>query len=230
METVTNGRPPRVDRVAEQLRDGIRGGRYVPGQRLVEVDLTGELAVSRQSLREALRRLAGEGLVTIQPYQGATVRKWSRREIDEIFALRELLEGEAARLAATRIDDDDIRPRFEASLSVFTEFTTREPEPLRYDEENTRLHHLIVDASGNRQLRTTLETLHIQAIRHEAGRLWPSRAIQRSITQHITVIERILAGDATGAERAMKRHVSSFRQELLDTLAPESPPLSSQGD
>jgi DNA-binding GntR family transcriptional regulator len=207
---------PRIERVADEIRNGVRRGRYVPGQRLVEVDLTAELGISRPSLREALRRLAGEGLITLQPYQGATVRKWSRREIDEMFDMRELLEPEAARLATLNVDQ--YRPRFEASRRVIAEFATQPPNPLDYDEENTRLHDLIVEASGNALLVTIIDSLHIGAVRHQAGHLWTSQAVKRSAEQHLEVIDRILAADSPGAQKAMKRHVRSTRRDLLETL------------
>jgi DNA-binding GntR family transcriptional regulator len=221
---VRDGRlQPRIDRVADEIRDAVRRGRYVPGQRLVEADLTAELGVSRPSLREALRRLAGEGLITIQPYQGATVRRWSHREIDEIFDVRELLEPEAARLATVNVER--YRARFEASRRVIAECAARPPNPLDYDEENSRLHDLILEASGNRLLVSIIDSLHIGAVRHQAGHLWTVQAIQRSAEQHLAVIDRILATDSRGAEQAMRRHVRSTRRDLLAVLERQTTPF-----
>jgi DNA-binding GntR family transcriptional regulator len=219
VESPRTGREPsRVDRAAGRLRDAIRHGRYVPGQRLVEIDLIAELNISRPSLREVLRRLAGEGLVTIQPHQGAAVRRWSRREIDETFAIRELLEGEAARLAALHVDQNGHRDQFEAALREFRDLLERPVGALDYDERSTRLHDLIIASSGNRQLSHVTEALHIQAIRHEAGRLWSAETIRQSVQRHIAVLELVLASDPEGAEQAMKHHIRVARAKLLQLL------------
>jgi DNA-binding GntR family transcriptional regulator len=105
-----------VDRVVEGLRAGILGGRYVPGQHLIEADLTRDFNVSRGPLREAFRRLSAEGLLQIVPNRGALVRQLSYREIVEIFQIRSGLEPLAARLAALAIDQGDNRRRFKAAI------------------------------------------------------------------------------------------------------------------
>ena len=85
----------------EAITDGVKDGRYAPGQRLVEADLTAELGVSRGPLREALGRLAAEGVLELEPYRGAVVRRLTREDVEDLFSVREVLEGEAARLAAS---------------------------------------------------------------------------------------------------------------------------------
>ena len=92
-----------VDQVMEAVKDGIRQARYVPGQRLVEPDMMRDFAVSRGTVREALRRLAAEGFVQIELYRGASIRKMSRDEFVELNEIRALLEGYAASLAAQRM-------------------------------------------------------------------------------------------------------------------------------
>ena len=88
------------DQVAQVLLDGIKSGRIVPGQRLIEADLTSELRVSRGPVREALKRLSAEGLVRLIPHRGAYIRKLTRREVMDILVIQETLTALAARLAA----------------------------------------------------------------------------------------------------------------------------------
>ena len=92
-----NDEPVSVAAVVERIRERIRRGRLVPGQRLVEADLMRELSASRGRVREALQRLSTEGLVTIEEFRGASVKQFSRDEIRQIYRARMALEGLAAR-------------------------------------------------------------------------------------------------------------------------------------
>src|SRR5512134_3171820 len=95
----TGGAKTVVEATIEAIKSGIFEGRYAPGQRLIEADLTRELSVSRGPLREALGRLVADGLVEIEPYRGAIVARPSREDVANTLQLREVLEGLAARLA-----------------------------------------------------------------------------------------------------------------------------------
>src|ERR1700716_1155716 len=92
-----------VEHTISALRDAIRDGRVAPGQRLVVADITKMLGVSNGPVREAIRRLTGEGLVEITPHRGASVRKFTPDDVREIFQLREVIEGLAARLSARKM-------------------------------------------------------------------------------------------------------------------------------
>ena len=88
------------DTIVNEILRGLYSGRYVPGQRLIEADLTREYKVSRGSIREALKRLAAEGVVSLNLHRGAYIRLLSRSEVRELLAVIEVLTGLAARLAA----------------------------------------------------------------------------------------------------------------------------------
>ena len=96
-------RPTVVETTATTIRARILDGQYVPGQRLIEGDLTRDLGVGRNAVREALSRLAAEGVVQLEPYRGALVTRPSLGEVEDLFAVRESLEALAAGLAAARI-------------------------------------------------------------------------------------------------------------------------------
>src|ERR1700677_4954504 len=91
------------DRIVETITDSIRAGRFVPGQRLVEGDLTHSLGVSRGPVREAMKRLAAEGVITLTPHRGAYIRALQRGEAKQLLTVMEVLTGLAANLAAQQI-------------------------------------------------------------------------------------------------------------------------------
>lgn len=203
-----------VQAVVNAITDGIKNGRYAPGQRLVEIDLTTELGVSRGPLREGLGRLAAEGVLEIEPYRGAVVRRLSREEVVELFGIREMLEGEAARLAAMRIDHSDYRSRMERAIADIDRYSTR-GDLLGYMDENTRFHELIIELCGNRLLARLIGQLQVHAFRLLARRVLQGAAVEDSIAEHDSVAAAILAGDPAAAEREMRRHVRRSGEMVL---------------
>ena len=103
-----------VDVVFRTIRDGIISGRFAPGQRLVIRDLAEQIPYSRSTFREAFRRLAAERLVSLVPNRGVAVQRLTPPEMADLFEIRALLEGQAARRAAERIGDGGHRRRFTA--------------------------------------------------------------------------------------------------------------------
>ncbi|MGH7805027.1 MAG: GntR family transcriptional regulator, partial [Candidatus Binatia bacterium] len=137
-----------VDQISETIKEGVRLGNYVPGQRLIENDFVSELGFSRGPLREALRRLEAEGVVLLEKNRGAVVRRWSREDIEHLYDVRELLEPQAARLAAELVASDPERQRrLESSLRRMRK--TAEDAVSDYVRENVRFHVLIAELSGN---------------------------------------------------------------------------------
>ncbi len=196
-----------VESVIEAIIEGVKDGRYAPGQRLVEADLTAELGISRGPLREAMGRLAAEGVLELEPYRGAVVRRLGREDVRDLFNIRELLEGEAARLAALRIDEDDNRARLEREIGIIDEFRGRS-DTMAYMDENERFHELVVELSGSRLLARLIPQLQVHAFRLLFRRMIvEDSAMPNSIEDHAAVAAAILAGNAKAAERAMRVHV-----------------------
>jgi DNA-binding GntR family transcriptional regulator len=206
-----------VQSVVDAIVEGVKEGRYAPGQRLVEADLTAELGVSRGPLREALGRLAAEGVLEIEPYRGALVRRLGREDVLDLFQIREVLEGEAARLAATLIDEGDHRPRLVAAIAAVDGFLDRN-DSVGYMDENSRFHELIVELSGNKLLARLIGQLQVHAFRLLFRRMVvEDTAVENSIAEHDQVAAAILAGDARAAERAMRHHVRRSGEMVLRT-------------
>ena len=108
--------------IFREIVQGLYKGGYVPGQRLVEADLTARWNVSRGTVREALNRLSAEGIVTLSRHRGATIRVLDPIEMRDILDVLELMIGMAARLAARRIDQDDNRSRFKEAFETLMAF------------------------------------------------------------------------------------------------------------
>lgn len=203
-----------VDKAVAAIRAGIRDGTYAPGQRLIEADVTEAVGISRGPLREAMWRLAGEGLVRIEPNRGVVVRKLTRDETRHLFQLREVLEGLAARLAAERVAVGDNRERFQ-KVAKAGDKCARGNDLTGYIEANEAFHAQIVAMSGNEMLSTLLNQLRVPLFRLQFKRLISSReAMKDSSLQHDAVVEAILAGQAAQAERAMRRHINESGQRL----------------
>ena len=203
-------RPPvRVTVVAQTLeavRSGIMRGRYAPGQRLIEADLMRELSVSRGPVREALRRLAAEGLVIIEPYRSAVVARLTREGLADAFRIRELLEVLGASLAAERIGQASGGARAaEKKLRALADLDPNDAED--YMERNHRFHSYIAELSGNAHLPRFLAQLQTPALRSHFPRVVDRDAIKRSNAEHREVVAAICDRDPARAAQAMRRHV-----------------------
>lgn len=207
-----------VDYAIEAIKHGILEGEYAPGQRLIEAELTQRLGVSRGPLREALRRLAADGLIDIEPYRGATVTRLSRAGLADLFQVREVLEGLAARLAAERIDVDGNRARAERMRDELR----RPPEAAdanAYLEDNDRFHQFVIDLSGNTVLARQVSQLQLPPMRSAFFRLINAELNAQSVAQHAAILDAVLEGDAGRADRAMADHVR--RTALISHRLPD---------
>lgn len=205
----TQGAPTAVERVVAAIRDGVRDGRFVPGQRLVEADLIRDLGVGRNSLREALSRLSSDGLVVVEPHRGASIRRLGRRDVAEFYELREVLEGLGARLAAENIELPGNRERFTSALEAVRS-AAGAVQMADYIDENTRFHRAIVELAGRARLLELVDQLQIQTFRVQfRNALARDQTGMReySAAEHEDLAEAILAGDAERAERTMREHL-----------------------
>ena len=203
-----------VDHIVDTIKDGIRLGQYVPGQRLIEQDFLSTRGFSRGPLREALRRLEAEGVVLLEKNRGAMVRRYSRSDIACLYEVRELLEPEAARLAAGRVAADaKLRARFESSRGRMRRALKETVE--EYSRENTRFHVLVAEASGNPWLARIIETLQLPVDRLAVFHFVTTGATRSSLGEHEQIIDAVLARDAPRAEKAMRLHLRSSRKMVL---------------
>jgi DNA-binding GntR family transcriptional regulator len=198
--------------IVERLREDILAGRMAPGQRLVECDLTARFSVSRGPVREALRRLAADGLIDHWPNRGALVRRLSAREISEFFQIRVELESLAARQAAES-DDADARGRFAAAIRpILVDGPRRLPD---YLCENTAFHEALMALAGNRQLRDLAMRLHLPLIMAQVADILTPDVLEASVREHRAIAAAILERDAEASAKLMRAHLERARTLAL---------------
>jgi DNA-binding GntR family transcriptional regulator len=194
------------------LRDLIVSGELLPSERLVEEDLARRLGLGRAGVRMALVRLEHDGLVERERNRGARVRRVSEVEAVEILEVRAALESLAARKAATRATPKDVREL----RGILREMRTMRErgDLIAVSERNAALHRRILEISGHDTVRRLSGMLISQIVRFQYRTvLLPGRP-ERSLREHTAIVDAIAAGDAEGAERAMRRHLSHVADAL----------------
>ena len=204
-----------VDCAFETIKHGIITGRFAPGQRLILRDLMEQIPYSRSTFREAFRRLAAERLVSFVPNRGVCVQRLTREEMEDLFRIRELLEGLASRLAAEQIGEGKNRRRF---LEVWKQVKDGDSTREAYIEENQLFHAVIVEISGNVRLPDLLGQLQIPILMFQWRRMITSRDIEMSRAEHVVIAKAILDGRAEQADAAMRRHLHRAKVRTLAAL------------
>ncbi|MBW0103616.1 GntR family transcriptional regulator [Pseudonocardia sp. KRD291] len=202
-------------RVLDGLRAEIVAGSRQPGQPLSELALATEYDVSRTPVREALKQLQIEGLIEIRPRVGTFVRVPSRRELVELFELKEMLEGMAARLLAAR-GDLALLDRIEDNLERSERAVARD-DATAYADLVHEFHELVVTGADNTRLVAHYRTLMNQLAYHRlvsASLTRPGR-LGASLSEHRHVLELIREKDGFGAEFAMRDHVRSSERATM---------------
>ena len=202
------------DQVLAELRRRIVNGDYPPGQRLTEDRLAADFGVSRNPVREALRIVQAEGLVTMTPRRGAVVSTPDASTIADLFAVRASLETVAARLAAERATPDDVS-ELRALLEAARDATER-VDLSRVTELNNELHLRVIAISGNPWLSSISSSLYLHV--NWVFRLGAAHRAPHSWAEHIRLVDAIEAGDPVEAEAAASAHVSAAAMAAQDSL------------
>jgi DNA-binding GntR family transcriptional regulator len=206
------------EQVATEIRGMIISGELSPGVVLSEVTLAETFGVSRTPVREALKQLQTEGLVEIRPRVGTFVAKPSRRDLNELFMMKELLEGAAARLLAARGNVPELRALQENIAASDRAIASGDVE--RYTELVHEFHELLIAGADNAKLAAHYRTLMNQLA---YGRLVRASLSQpgrpsESENEHQRVLDLILAKDGDNAERFMRDHVRASHRAVLAGL------------
>jgi DNA-binding GntR family transcriptional regulator len=187
-------------------------GVYTPRQRLIETDIAPILGVSRATLRAALLRLQHEGFVEIQPNRGAQVRAFSVDEATRILQVREVLEGLAAALAAEKATAAQLAELHD--IVVEMENTLAADDLLGHLPLVGRFHERIIEMAGNEFIDQFLSMLRAPLIRHQFRVILVPGRKDESLAEHREILSYLTGRDATGAERAMRRHIAALRNSL----------------
>jgi DNA-binding GntR family transcriptional regulator len=199
----------RGDQLYERLRRAIVQGELRPNQRLIETELAAILDVSRTPIREALQRLALDGLVA-RRRRGWVVREHDADEIRHIYACRAALEGYAARLAAIAATPEQIA-EIEAILFSVSVVSNRE----EMVAVNERFHEAIIDAAGNPLLSELARRSRLYYFNKRVARLYTEAEATQSREQHVRLLKALRDRDADSAEAVTRAHIDTALQAIL---------------
>lgn len=207
-----NHRPLR-EIVYEQLKMQILTGRIAPGTRMMEVELADEMGVSRTPVREAIRKLEKESLVTIEPRRGAYASDISVKDMVDTLEVREDLEGLAAYLAAQRMSFEQLDELREISARYSEAIKDSDTEKIiQYDE---MFHKYIVSCSENKTLIKLSETVQELALRFRYLYYDDFSRYENMPAEHNQIIEAINTGDKETARNSADNHVKKLKEFVI---------------
>jgi len=207
--------PRAADMAYRLLRERILQGSLAPGDSLGETELAASLDLSRTPVRDALRRLQVEGLVSQEPNHGARVSDWSA-DVAELYEIRMLLEGHAAGRAATRLKPDELDRLEELCDEMEAERDAAgERHVDRIADLNAEFHRISLSAAGSARLSLLTGTVIELPLVLRTFRRYSGKDLARSFAHHRELVDAFRAGDPSWAESVMRSHISAARSILL---------------
>ena len=204
---------PQGQSAYDRLLDEIRHGTLPPGARLREVDLAARLGISRTPVREAIRRLEADGLVEHLPRQGASLRRLSYAEVMELYEMRAVLEGTAARLAARAASELEL-----CELTDLNAEMTASTEPAEIVRLNRQFHATLINAAKNRYLQRAIGAMGRTLLILGQSTLFDPARIKSAAQEHDTLLRALQARDGAAAEAAMRAHIEAAHRIRLRQL------------
>lgn len=205
---------PLYEKIFEVVKEKILMGVLKPGDPLIEVKLAEELGVSRTPIREALRQLELEGLVYSIPHKGAFVAGVSAQDIEDIYAIRMLLDGLAARWAAQKItkeEEDEL-----TEIITLMELYTKKKDIPKVMKTDSNFHQLIYKASKSKPLEHVLSTFHSYVLRARTTSFETPGRLDEALNEHKLIYDAIVNKDPDKAEYYIKIHVMNAAKNLIE--------------
>ena len=209
-ENIGAAHSPLAKLVVDSIRNRILTGKYAPGERLVEAHLSAELGVSRMPVREALRVLAADGFVIIEPRRGASVALYTPEQIREFVEVRATLEGLNAKLAAKRHDPEEIR-KLEAILAAGSRIAEK-ADWAQLHEANNNFHEALAEVAANSTLRDM-----VRSLRERTAVIFAPHSRKRAKQnweEHAAIVRAVVAGDGELASLLAARHVYNASEAI----------------
>lgn len=210
---IQNHRPLR-EIVYEELKLLILTGKISPGMRLMEEELAEDMGVSRTPIREAIRKLEKEGLITIEPRRGAYVSQISTKDMVEILEVRQNMEGLAAELAAQRMSEED-KEKLRNIAKAYEDAVAAGDmaEMIRCD---TTFHHIIVEATQNKILIQMVEQLQEMVLRFRYVYYDNFKRAEQMLSEHQAIYEAIAGGNTEVARESANVHIDRLKSLILE--------------
>lgn len=207
------------EKILETIRDAILKGSLKPGERVSEPDLADRFGISRTPIREAFRQLESEGYLQVVPRKGAVVASLSERDIEEFYAIKILLEGFAARMAAENISEKDIE-RLE-SINERLRQIAKEGDVKNFFRVHNEFHEIFIRAAGNEKLYEMINQLVMRFKRLRLASLAQPGRMEISVEEHRNMIEAFRRRDGDSAEGLVKRTATIGADVLIQSMSQE---------
>lgn len=203
----------------ERLIAEIRAGTLRPGDRLLETELAGRLCISRTPVREAIRRLEADGLVSHVPRSGAAIRRLDYSEVTELYEMRVVLETTAARLAARTASEVEL-----SEMEAINAEMARAPaDGARLHALNRQFHRVVFDAARNRYLGHSMRALQKTMLILGPSTMEETGRAAEAIEEHASLLSAMRKRDEAGAEAAMRTHMLAAHRSRLRQFRDRSP-------
>lgn len=204
---------PLRDVVFNTLRQAILTGELKPGERLMEIHLANRLGVSRTPIREAIRKLELEGLVTMIPRRGAEVSQITEKSMNDVLEVRRALDALCVELACERITDEELDNLNKACSDFEQAVKTRDIK--RIAEADVDLHDIIVRATGNQRLIQLVHNLSEQMYRYRFEYIKDFSQHERLIEEHRIIYKSIVKKDKETASREARIHIDNQENAII---------------
>ena len=205
------------EKILETIRDAILKGSLKPGERVSEPDLADRFGISRTPIREAFRQLESEGYLQVVPRKGAVVASLSERDIEEFYAIKILLEGFAARMAAENISEKDIE-RLEVINGRLRQIA-KEGDVKNFFRIHNEFHEVFIKAAGNEKLYEMITQLVMRFKRLRLASLSQPGRMEISAEEHRNMIEAFRRRDGDRAENLVKRTATIGADVLIQSMS-----------
>ncbi|RKJ20843.1 GntR family transcriptional regulator [bacterium D16-50] len=204
---------PLRDLVFNTLRQAILTGELKPGERLMEIHLADKLGVSRTPIREAIRKLELEGLVTMIPRRGAEVAQITEKSMSDVLEVRRTLDALCAELACDRISEEGLAALKDACGQFEQCVAGRDAQ--RIAQADVALHDIILQATGNQRLIQMVNNLAEQMYRYRFEYIKDSSQHERLVEEHKIIYQSILNKDKDTAAAAARTHIDNQKKAII---------------
>lgn len=207
---------PLRDVVFNTLRQAILTGELKPGERLMEIHLANKLGVSRTPIREAIRKLELEGLVTMIPRRGAEVAQITEKSMSDVLEVRRAVDALCVELACERITDGELEALKEACKGF--EEAVNSGDVKKIAQADVAFHDIIVRATGNQRLVQLVNTLSEQMYRYRFEYIKDVSQHQSLVEEHSVIYESLLKKDKQTASEAAKLHIDNQEKTIIKQI------------
>ena len=211
---------PLRDVVFNTLRQAILTGELKPGERLMEIHLANKLGVSRTPIREAIRKLELEGLVTMIPRRGAEVAQITEKSMNDVLEVRRAMDALCVELACDRITPEELQ-NLKKACDTF-EAAVKTDDIKQIAQADVALHDIIVQATGNQRLIQLVNNLSEQMYRYRVEYLKEEQTRNLLVSEHEELVKAIREGDVQKAQDISFHHLENQRKAIIRTIRAEN--------